>query len=74
MHSQGTNELYDLTVDPQEKDNLIDKEIPAKQELAAWLARKYETMVAEPLTTSSTGMAVEKEYVEQLRALGYIAQ
>ena len=50
-------------------NNLIDEEIAAKEELVRWLARKYETMVANPLTADGE---IEEEFIEELKALGYL--
>jgi arylsulfatase A-like enzyme len=72
LHSVGEDELYDLAADPLELDNLIGTGQPEEDELAGWLARKYQWMVEHPLSESPDGVQIESEYVEELKALGYL--
>ena len=72
LHSEGDDELYDLKTDPLELENLIGTGLPEERELAEWLARKYEWMVERPLSESPGGVQIEAEYVEELKALGYL--
>jgi len=72
LHSKGQDELYDLAADPLELDNLIGTGQPEEDELAGWLARKYQWMVEHPLSESPDGVQIESEYVEELKALGYL--
>ncbi len=72
LHSEGEDELYDLESDPLELENLIGTGLPAERELAEWLARKYQWMVEHPLSESPGGVQIEAEYVEELKALGYL--
>ncbi len=72
LHSVGEDELYDLVADPLELDNLIGNGRPEEQQLAEWLARKYQWMVEHPLTGSLDEVQIESEYVEELEALGYL--
>jgi arylsulfatase A-like enzyme len=70
LHSDAEDEFFDLVADGLEKNNLIDEESPAKDELLRWLVRKYEAMLQNPLAAGSEG--IEKEYLEELEALGYL--
>ncbi len=72
LHSVGEDELYDLEIDPLEQENLIGTGLPQEQELSSWLARKYQWMVEHPLTGSLEDVQIEPEYVEELKALGYL--
>jgi hypothetical protein len=72
LHSVGNDELYDLESDPLELDNLIGTGLPVEQELASWLARKYQWMVENPLAEAPEGVQIEAEYIEELKALGYL--
>ena len=66
------SQLYDLVADPLELDNLIGTGRPEEERLAGWLARKYQWMVEHPLTGSLDEVQIESEYVEELKALGYL--
>ena len=72
LHSEADDELYDLEADPLELENLIGTGLPEERELSSWLARKYQFMVEHPLTTDPEGVQIESEYVEELKALGYL--
>ena len=72
LHSEGDDELYDLQADPLELRNLIGEGLPEEQELSGWLARKYQWMVENPLFEASEGVQIETEYIEELKALGYL--
>ena len=72
LHSEGDDELYDLETDPLELENLIGTGLPEERELAEWLARKYQWMVEHPLSEPPGGVKIESEYVEELKALGYL--
>jgi arylsulfatase A-like enzyme len=74
LHSNGEDEFYDLETDPHERNNLAGRETPESDELADWLARKYEAMLAAPLGGSSRGgdLEIDRAYLDELRALGYL--
>ena len=65
-------ELYDLQADPLELRNLVGQGLPEEQELSGWLARKYQWMVENPLFEAPEGVQIETEYIEELKALGYL--
>ncbi len=62
-------ELYNLTEDPGESDNLVDVEVGIADEMAAALA----AIVGDEDVTAATGRAVDDESIAGLQALGYIA-
>ncbi|HWP93816.1 MAG TPA: sulfatase [Thermodesulfobacteriota bacterium] len=63
------DEFYDLSVDPQEKNNIIDVVSPAKVEefrrVALDIAKKRKEK-------ESTEVVIDKDTIEDLKALGYI--
>ena len=61
-------ELYDLAVDPEERDNLAERERRRARELRA-AARRFQREV--PFTVLDAG-ALPPELREQLEALGYL--
>jgi arylsulfatase A-like enzyme len=65
--SDGGNELYDLTTDPWERDNLYGRH-PDEVSLARALRRWEQSEDAEPLS----GVVPDQAVSERLRALGYI--
>ncbi|MDH3402916.1 MAG: sulfatase-like hydrolase/transferase [Acidobacteriota bacterium] len=69
LSTDREDEFYDLEADPRELNNLIGEEIAAKDELLRWMLRKYEAMAANPL---APGGEIEEEYLEELKALGYL--
>ena len=70
LKTGGEDEFYDLSQDPLEVNNLVNESSTEKDRMANWLASKYEEM-----TTSMSGEAdaqVQEEFVDELRALGYL--
>ncbi len=70
LRTDGDDEFYDLSKDPIELENMIETDLAEKQRMAEWLARKYEEMSTNSLGDRETG--VQEEFVEELRALGYL--
>ncbi len=69
-HSEGHDEIYDLTADPFELQNLIDRPSPEQRRLLESLRRQYRAMAAEGEELGSG--TINPEYVEELKALGYL--
>jgi choline-sulfatase len=69
LSSDGQDEFYDLRADPRELNNLVGEDLEAKDELRRWLARKYQGLLGDPLAPAGQ---IEGEYVEELKALGYL--
>ena len=68
--SNGSNEFYNLEIDPHEEENIIEK-FPYRAEamdrnLKQWLAS------FEYLKTEQEGVKISKQTEEKLRALGYL--
>ena len=68
--SNGSNEFYNLEIDPYEEENIIEK-FPYRAEamdrnLKQWLAS------FEYLKTEQEGVKISKQTEEKLRALGYL--
>lgn len=72
LHSESPDELYDLESDPHERVNLAGQGLPAERELGTWLAKKYSWMQDNRLFDRARGFRVEEEFVDELRALGYL--
>ena len=63
-------ELYDLTTDPEEKNNLASQQAAT----AAVLKDKITTLLREnPFTSSQAKSEVSPDAAEKLRALGYVS-
>ena len=71
LRTEGANEFYDLAEDPLESHNLTADDSPEKERLRAWLTQKYDSMAANPLGRVDENH-IQKKYVEELRALGYL--
>jgi len=69
LNTAADDELYDLTEDPYEHQNLadaVDRQIE-REKLEQALVRQVET-----LSIGATGEEVDEETIERLRALGYL--
>ncbi|MDQ7030676.1 MAG: sulfatase [Ardenticatenia bacterium] len=71
--TDGSKELYDLEIDPQETDNLIDKRPEIAQQLLSLLHVWWQEHDVGPVDQagSLTGK-VHSSVVERLQALGYL--
>ncbi len=69
LFTEGPDELYHLSSDPYEIDNVIDD--PAHAEHGAQLRELLIAMLEETTTDRTVGTVSEEE-IERLRALGYI--
>lgn len=72
LHSHGDDELYDLDADPFETTNLVGTGLEVEKKLAGWLTQKYEWMRANPLVGAPADPQIDKEFIEELKALGYL--
>ena len=72
FHSAGQDELYDLESDPLETTNLVGQGLQVEKQLAAWLIRKHESMRATPLVGTPEEPRIGPEFIEELKALGYL--
>ena len=71
MVTKGGNELFDLSNDPKEKQNLADDHL----DLFAQLEQIISLHVANDLPSglmSTEGIQISPESTEMLKALGYI--
>lgn len=68
--SEGEDEIYDLAQDPFELRNLIDDPPPEKDRLFAGLLRRHQAMKEEGERLGAG--EINPEYLEELRALGYL--
>jgi arylsulfatase A-like enzyme len=77
---KGTNRnlLFDLTVDPEERRNLIDEEADVAQRMEAAIDRAHSTErhllqdFEKSLSAVPGGVELSEDELEELRALGYI--
>ena len=69
-HSGGENEVYDLTVDPFELENLAASGDAELERLLEGLERSYRGLVEQGEHLGHG--EINPEYVEELRALGYL--
>ena len=69
-HSQGKDEFYDLRKDPFESKNLIDFPSEDKERLKKILGLKYNVLAAQTIEGGES--KIDKKFLEELRALGYI--
>ncbi len=69
-HSHGKDEFYDLRDDPFESINLIDFPSEDKERLMKILGIKYNILSAQSLEGGDS--KIDKKFLEELRALGYI--
>ncbi|MGH9856810.1 MAG: sulfatase [Acidobacteriota bacterium] len=70
-HSEGQDEFYDLQTDPFELNNL-NAESKEKEHLKKSLAEMYRKFTLQAGNVSDKPAVIEKEYLEELKALGYI--
>ncbi len=63
-------ELYDLTVDPAERDNLAAGRV---EEVAAWRTRLAEIVASFETPAASADHAMDAEALARLEALGYVS-
>ena len=64
-------ELYDLAVDPAEKNNITEEELEIVTEMTAIMDSLYNYCQANAVMPEETGKELTPEQMEQLRALGY---
>ncbi len=64
----GRRELYRLSTDPAEKENVWDE----YEEIGRDLARRLSRFVANARGPEGAGRPIDKELLERLRALGYV--
>ena len=69
-HSGAENEVYDLERDPFELENLAGNGSAELERLLAGLERSYRALVAQGEHVGAG--EINPEYVEELRALGYL--
>lgn len=69
-HSQGKDEFYDLRYDPFESKNLADFPSEDKDRLMKLLGLKYKVLSAQTIEGGES--KIDKKFLEELRALGYI--
>ena len=69
-HSEGHHEIYDLTADPFEMNNLADEASDEQMRLLEALLRQYDAMVKQGEHLGSG--EIDPKYAEELRALGYL--
>lgn len=70
FHSQGKDEFYDLRFDPFESKNLVDSPSEDKERMEKILRSKYGLLSAQTIVGGDS--EIDKKYLEELRALGYI--
>ncbi len=63
------DEYFDLTIDPDERVNLIGERPIEAEALRRWLLEKYSQMRA---ARPDEEQVIEPEFLEELRALGYV--
>jgi arylsulfatase A-like enzyme len=70
-HTEGEDEFYDLQTDPFELKNLSENS-KEKEHLKKSLAEMYGKFSVQAKSIGDKPGTIEKEYLEELKALGYI--
>ncbi len=71
--SDGKHELYNLSVDSREQNNLIDQETTIKNEMLAKLAETVDTYSIDANdSAANNSILVDQETKERLQTLGYL--
>ncbi len=70
--SVGEDEFYDLDADPLERVDLYGKGMREERELARWLDAKRAAIADGLAGGRPEDREVDPEYLEELRALGYV--
>ena len=70
INTEGECELYDLSVDPFEHDNICDPTVTRTMELIELLNGRFRLMQSQG--EAMTSGAVPPEVIEELKALGYL--
>jgi hypothetical protein len=71
---QGGRQLFDLQVDPREKNNLARQQPERAEQLEHELRRVVAMAVKSGESVSGQSSPVTPEVLRQLRSLGYISQ
>ncbi len=72
-YDDGQTEVYDLRNDPEELENIADREPELREQLVARLEAWTESLGAPPQSTAPTRAEMtDPQTRDQLRALGYI--
>jgi arylsulfatase A-like enzyme len=72
LNFEAEDEFYDRLTDPHEVRNLIGEDHPVKDELGAWLRRKYEALRSDRRPGGGVPQEIDERYIESLKALGYM--
>jgi len=70
--TKGTDEFFDLRKDPYELKNMVGSDTEEEKELRNLIILKVKQLRQDNIDIAKPESVVDKETIEQLKALGYI--